>query len=115
MPIPGVGNNPGGDNAFSGPMGQKEPAYGLGERMKLLSKIGVQPTPGVNAAKQSQRAASRSRRAAKPAVAEAPVPVPEQQPVANYDQQLSAFWNEIAATPGASQLAQQIAQQVNIA
>lgn len=112
MPIPGVGNNPGGDNAFSGPMGSKEPAYGVGERMKILSKIGVQAPPGVNAPKRSQRAAKKTAKTQAPQEAAAPQMVPEQAPIASYDQELVQFWGELASHPGASPLVRQIANEV---
>lgn len=103
-----MGNNERGINSFSGPMGQKEPAYGTAERMKVLSKIGVKSPPSVNAPRRSQRRAGKGQ----PQVA-APEPqiAPEQHPIANYDQQLVQFWTQLAAEPGASPLIQQIAAQ----
>lgn len=113
MGIPGVGNNPDGNNPFSGPMGEKEPAYGVAERMKILSKIGVQSPPGVNAPKRAQRRAVKGKGAKPQAPPPEPQIVPEAAPVANYDQELAQFWMEMAAEPGASPLVQQIASQVH--
>lgn len=100
-----------GINSFSGPMGEKEPAYGVAENMKILSKIGVQAPASQNAARRSQRrATSRRKGGAAPEAPPSPVEIPaETAPVASYDQQLVAFWQQLAAEPGASPLIQQIA------
>lgn len=122
MPVPGAGNNGLGINAFSGPMGEKEPAYGATERLKVLSRIIPTGSPAAqNAPRRAKRAALRRSKAA-PAGAAAPNP---SQPIAQspdmlsgtppqttYDMQLQQFWTQLAAEPNASPLVKQYAAQV---
>lgn len=121
----GSGNNALGINAYSGPMGQKEPAYGDVERMKVLSSLAPVGSPAaVNAPKRAKRAAQKGKTMGKPTGPppppnEAMTPVPQglptgQNPVptGTYQAQLESFWTQIAADPGASDLVKQIAARV---
>jgi hypothetical protein len=112
MPLPGTSNNGLGINSFSGPMGEKEAPYGLTERLKVLSKIGVKPPPSVNAGKQSQRRATSKTKGAPQEAPPPPAIAGAQAPIASYDQELVNFWQQMAATPGASPLILQIANEV---
>lgn len=110
--------NPLGINIFSGPMGEKEPAYGAIERGKVLSAIAPTGTPAaLGAPKRSQRAAVKGKvaRSSAPQAAPAPPhPVSADSPEAQgatYDQSLVQFWQSIASDPGASSLVRQYAQE----
>lgn len=108
MPAPGIPNNPAGINAFSGPMGQKEPAYGQVERLKQLTAAAPPGTPGaVNAPKRAQRRATKRKSGvpAAGAVTAPPAAAPQPSPIA-------LFWQEIAADPEASPLVRQYAAEV---
>jgi hypothetical protein len=116
VPNPGQANNGLGINSFSGPMGQKEPAYGAIERLKNLTALAPPGTPAaVNAPKRSKRAAVRGK---KMSAGQAPAPAVESpasapMPAApTYEQQLMEFWQEVAADPNASPLVRQYAQEV---
>lgn len=118
----GSGNNGLGINAYSGPMGEKEPAYGAGERLKVLTSLAPVGSPAaLNAPNRAKRAAKKGKTmaaAGAPPVApsEEMAPVPsglptEQSPVpgGTYQAQLEQFWQQIAADPNASDLVKAIA------
>lgn len=98
-------------------MGEKEPAYGAIERAKVLTAIAPPGTPAAqNAPKRAQRAAVKGK-TVQPAGALAPEPMPTavgspQGQVAGYDQSLAEFWQQAAATPGASPQVIQYAAEV---
>lgn len=105
--------NPDGHNAFGGPMEREQP---YGEMLKIKNLAALAPTAAptaVGAPRRSQRHATGAdkprgqRRAgqAQPAAATAP----PTQPTIPYEAVLAAFWNELAAEPGASPLIQEIA------
>lgn len=114
MPAPGQGNNGLGINSFSGPMGQKEPAYGAVERMKILSALAPVGSPSaLGAPRRSKRAAMKGKKASAPnptaVVTPASAPMPQEPP---YDAQVAQFWQELAADPNASELVRRFASEV---
>lgn len=113
MPLPGMANNASGINVFSGPLGQKEPAYGAVERMKVLSALAPVGSPAAqNAPKRAKRAAQRGREAA-PAAPSAQSPPPATAANADtYQMSLTAFWSQVAADPNASDLVKKYAAEV---
>lgn len=108
-----MGNNNLGINSFSGPMGEKEPAYGAVARMKVLDRIAPVSSPSaVNAPKRAKRAAVKGKTTQ---AAPEPMPTAPSSPQgqnASYDQSLAEFWQQAAATPGASPMVIQYAQEV---
>lgn len=109
MPARGVPNNPTGANGASDAATGTTSAAG-----QIQHKLGTTTgpnAPGLTAPKQAQR------HAVKPAGgAAAPQEVmlhapPAAPPPLTYEQQLSQVWTQVAATPGASDLVQQIAQE----
>lgn len=114
MPLPGMANNGAGINVFSGPLGEKEPAYGAGERLKVLSALAPVGSPAAqNAPKRAKRAAQRGKRAATAATPSAVAPPPATAANADsYQMSLTAFWQQVAADPNASDLAKQYAAEV---
>lgn len=114
MPLRGVVNNAAGVNVFSGPLGQKEPAYGAGERLKVLSALAPVGSPAaLNAPKRAKRAAQSGRRAAPAALAPAGAPPPATtQNADTYQMSLAAFWGQVAADPNASDLVKKYASEV---
>lgn len=116
MPNPGQANNGLGINSFSGPMGQKEPAYGEIERLKNLTAMAPIGSPAaLGAPKRAKRAAVRGSSAAPtpaaPTAAAAAPPPPEIQHD-SYEVQMRTFWQQLAADPDASPLVRQYAQEV---
>lgn len=110
-----MANNYLGINAFSGPMGEKEPAYGAEARMKVLDAIAPPGTPSaVNAPQRAKRAAVRGKtiQAQPQPQPMSTAPTSPQGQVASYDQSLAAFWQQAAATPGASPQVIQYAAEV---
>ena len=108
-----MANNALGINSFSGPMGEKEPIYGAVERAKVLSALAPVGSPrAVNAPKRAQRAAVKGKTAQ---AAPPPMPTAPSSPqgqTASYDQSMASFWQQAAATPGASPQVIQYAQEV---
>jgi hypothetical protein len=115
MPNPGQANNGLGINSFSGPMGQKEPAYGAIERLKILTALAPPGSPAaLNAPKRSKRAAVRGKKMtgsgqASTVVTPASAPMPSEP---TYEQQLVEFWQQVAADPNASELVRRYASEV---
>lgn len=104
MPNPGVVNNELGINAYSGPLGQKEPAYGATERLKQLTAAAPPGTPAaINAPRRARRKAGRRTATA---VIPPPSPPPPVQP-----SPAAIFWQQIAADPGASDLVKMYAAE----
>jgi hypothetical protein len=103
-------NNPGGVNAFSGPQGRSDPAYGAVERLKVLSALAPIGSPAaIGAPKRAQRRAGK--RAPQQAASPAAAPSVAQAPQATYGATLASFWQQLAADPGASNLVRQLAQE----
>lgn len=115
-----MGNNELGINAFSGPMGEKEPAYGAVERAKVLSSLAPVGSPAAqNAPRRAKQRALRGKRGAPAATeARATANLPDASPVAPvqqdppYQMQVQQFWTQLAAEPGASDQVKQYAAQV---
>lgn len=104
MPNPGQVNNSSGANGYTLP-GGAESAYGSVKRLTQQTKAFPIATPGANAPKQATRASQQQEAPlAHPADA---VPAQAVSPAAQY----AALWAAVAATPGASPLVQQIAQE----
>lgn len=114
MPLRGVVNNAAGVNVFSGPLGQKEPAYGAGERLKVLSALAPVGSPAAqNAPKRAQRAATSGKRAATAVSPTAAAPPPATaQNADTYQMSMAAFWGQVAADPEASDLVKKYAAEV---
>lgn len=113
MPAIGVPNNGLGINAFSGPMGEKEPAYGAVERLKILTAMAPPGTnPAINAPKRAKRAAVRGKTATTPTAAPIGTGTPAALPADSYPSMLAGFWSSLAMDPGASPLIHQLAAQV---
>lgn len=119
--ISGGGNNGLGINAYSGPMGQKEPAYGAGERLKVATALAPIGSPqAVGAPKRAKRAAVKGKTMGQTAVAPGesvaalPPGLPTDQapvPQQSYQAQLEAFWQQVASDPDSSDLVKQMAQR----
>lgn len=111
MPNPGQANNPGGINSFSGPLGQKEPAYGQIERDKALE--GAAPVGSPSPAAVPRRAQRRavSGRAGSGAPARPDVIHPHAVASAPPEAEQQIFWQAVLNDPGASPLARQYAEQ----
>jgi hypothetical protein len=113
------GNNGLGINSYSGPMGQKEPAYGAGEKLKVATALAPIGSPqALNAPKRAKRAAVKGKQmtaggqAAQP-LSETMAPpggaLPAEPPANTYQEQLQAFWASVAADPGASDQVRELA------
>ena len=131
MPALGTSNNNLGINSYSGPLGEKEPAYGAVERASVLSRLAPVGSPqALNAPKRAKRRAVKGKTAPpppQPVSAAHNIPVettgpgvpaggqPGLGPTGPYQQQLLAFWQEAAMTPGASDEVKQYAAQLGVA
>lgn len=113
MPNPGQANNPDGINSFSGPEGQKEPAYGAVERLKAATQAVPVRSPGAAAPRRMQRRAVRGGvGSGQPAPSPAPPPpLPTAATDIGGEQQQVAFWTTLLNDPEASPLTRQYAQQ----
>lgn len=107
MPNSGQVNNSGGVNGYTGPGGVETP-YGAVKRLTQLTRAApIGETPGANAPQQAKRAGKRGQAEPPPVtpdqtVMAAPVPLPVAYAQA---------WAGVAATPGASPLVQQMAEE----
>lgn len=110
MPNPGQANNPGGINAFSGPMGEQEPAYGQVERDKALTSAAPvgSPDPASMVKRAQRRGASGRGGSGAPSP---PTLHPEAVSSASHDVQQTMFWQAVLSDPGASPLTRQYAEQ----
>jgi hypothetical protein len=111
-------NNPEGVNGFQG--FAPEPAYGMKTAEARLEQAAPLPAnPAINAPRRGQKQVVKGRKPAAPAqqaaqpAAQPVVAVPPLDPtqVPSPQAQVAALWAQIAATPGASPLVQQIAAQ----
>lgn len=111
MPNPGQANNALGINAFSGPMGETEPAYGQVERdMALESAAPVgSPSPAAVPKRAQRRAVSGRAGSGAPARSAAMHPDAVTNSSPQIQQQM--FWQAVLNDPGASPLARQYAEQ----
>lgn len=107
MPNPGQANNPGGVNAFSGPLGQTEPAYGEVERSKLLESAAPvgSPNPAAVPKRMQRRAVKGGGAGASPTLHPSAIAAAPAQADA------ATFWDAVLNDPGASPLAKQYAAQ----
>jgi hypothetical protein len=106
MPYPGQVNNPEGRNSFSGPMGQKEPAYGAVEREKVLTRS----APGVSSTESAPRRAQRRAVRRGQGGSGAP-PGPLTSPADHGMQEQTLFWQSLLNDPGASPLTREYAMR----
>ena len=114
--------NPTGINTYGGPF-EHEPQYGDIQRMKNNMRLAPIGSPqAVNAPRRAKNAAVKGKRAAPSPAAQQPTAAPAGQqqgpdttppsPAApTYMQQVQAFWQQLAVTPGVSPLVQQYAQE----
>jgi hypothetical protein len=107
-------NNPEGVNGFQG--FAPEPAYGMKTAEARLEQAAPLPAnPAINAPRRGQKQVVKGRKPAAPdqQAAQPVVAVPPLDPtqVPSPQAQVAALWAQIAATPGASPLVQQIAAQ----
>lgn len=111
MPNPGTANNPAGINDFSGPMGEKEPAYGEVARSKNLERSAPvgSPSPDSIPKRAQRRGAGQGGNGG--TAAPAPTLHAEAPAMADANVQQQAFWTAVLNDPGASPLARQFAEQ----
>ena len=106
MTYPGKNPNPSGSN------GQETPDNAYGAVKKATEQVRSAPMAGsasaINTPRRAQRAAQRPT--GTPQAQPLPPHPVDSQPIA-YQPQLAAVWAELAATPGASPLVQQMAEQ----
>jgi hypothetical protein len=107
VPNPGQVNNGGGVNGATLPGGAESP-YGAVKRLTQATRaVPIGPAPGGNAPKQATRASQQGEPALLHPADAVAAPGQELPPAGQY----AALWAAVAATPGASPLVQQIAQE----